>query len=45
VQVLGTSQHHERYLARIMDLELPGCFAMTKTGHGSDVQHLRSGHG
>jgi acyl-CoA oxidase len=23
-----------------MDLTLPGCFAMTETGHGSDVQHL-----
>ncbi|HVW39936.1 MAG TPA: acyl-CoA dehydrogenase [Amycolatopsis sp.] len=42
VQLLGTEQHHERYLGRIMDLELPGCFAMTETGHGSDVQHLRT---
>ena len=42
VQLLGTQQHHERYLGRIMDLELPGCFAMTETGHGSDVQHLRT---
>ncbi|WP_236789290.1 acyl-CoA dehydrogenase [Amycolatopsis sp. GM8] len=42
VQLLGTRRHHERYLARIMDLELPGCFAMTETGHGSDVQHLRT---
>jgi len=42
VQLLGTTKHHERYLARIMDLELPGCFAMTETGHGSDVQHLRT---
>jgi acyl-CoA oxidase len=42
VQLLGTKPHHERYLARIMDLELPGCFAMTETGHGSDVQHLRT---
>ncbi|NKQ56626.1 acyl-CoA oxidase [Amycolatopsis sp. K13G38] len=42
VQLLGTKKHHERYLARIMDLELPGCFAMTETGHGSDVQHLRT---
>ncbi|HVV10980.1 acyl-CoA dehydrogenase [Amycolatopsis sp.] len=42
VQLLGTKPHHERYLPRIMDLELPGCFAMTETGHGSDVQHLRT---
>ncbi|GHF45885.1 acyl-CoA oxidase [Amycolatopsis bartoniae] len=42
VQLLGTEEHHRRYLARIMDLDLPGCFAMTETGHGSDVQHLRT---
>ncbi|WP_367128946.1 acyl-CoA dehydrogenase [Saccharothrix sp. HUAS TT1] len=42
VQALGTDAHHERYLRAIMDLELPGCFAMTETGHGSDVQHLRT---
>ncbi|HTI24468.1 MAG TPA: acyl-CoA dehydrogenase family protein, partial [Kutzneria sp.] len=42
VQLLGTRRHHERYLADIMDLTLPGCFAMTETGHGSDVQHLRT---
>ncbi|MGI6872747.1 acyl-CoA dehydrogenase family protein [Amycolatopsis sp. 3B14] len=42
IQLLGTAPHHERYLARIMDLDLLGCFAMTETGHGSDVQHLRT---
>jgi acyl-CoA oxidase len=42
VQLLGSRRHHERYLADIMDLSLPGCFAMTETGHGSDVQHLRT---
>ncbi|SDF86781.1 acyl-CoA dehydrogenase [Pseudonocardia oroxyli] len=42
VQVLGTSRHHDKYLRRIMDGELLGCFAMTETGHGSDVQHLRT---
>lgn len=42
VQLLGTTVHHERYLRRIMDLDLAGCFAMTETGHGSDVQHLRT---
>ena len=39
---LGTERHHERYLADIATLELPGCFAMTEDGHGSDVQHLRT---
>jgi acyl-CoA oxidase len=37
---LGTEPHHERYLADIAALELPGCFAMTETGHGSNVQAL-----
>ncbi|WP_214366229.1 acyl-CoA dehydrogenase [Pseudonocardia sp. H11422] len=40
VQVLGTSRHHDEYLRAIMDGDLPGCFAMTETGHGSDVQSL-----
>ena len=42
VVALGTERHHERHLRRIMDLDLPGCFAMTETGHGSDVQNLRT---
>ncbi|HWG12388.1 MAG TPA: acyl-CoA dehydrogenase, partial [Streptosporangiaceae bacterium] len=42
VQLLGTERHHQRYLRDIADLILPGCFAMTETGHGSDVQHLRT---
>jgi acyl-CoA oxidase len=42
VQMLGTERHHERYLRDIMSLALPGCFAMTESGHGSDVQHLRT---
>jgi acyl-CoA oxidase len=37
---LGTKRHHARYLADIASLELPGCFAMTETGHGSNVQAL-----
>jgi acyl-CoA oxidase len=42
VQMLGTRRHHERYLPDIMSMALPGCFAMTESGHGSDVQHLRT---
>ncbi|HEY8282039.1 MAG TPA: acyl-CoA dehydrogenase [Leifsonia sp.] len=34
---LGTELHHEKYLPAIMSLEVPGAFAMTETGHGSDV--------
>ncbi|HEX8855450.1 MAG TPA: acyl-CoA dehydrogenase [Thermoleophilaceae bacterium] len=37
---LGNAQHHERYLPGVMSAELPGCFAMTETGHGSNVQAL-----
>ncbi len=39
---LGTRKHHERYLAQIISLELPGCFAMTETGHGSNVQSVET---
>jgi acyl-CoA oxidase len=39
---LGTERHHERFLSDICSLELPGCFAMSETGHGSDVQSLRT---
>ena len=42
VQSLGTKRHHDAFLPAIMSLELPGCFAMTETGHGSDVQQLRT---
>jgi acyl-CoA oxidase len=42
VQALGTARHHDAYLPAIMSFELPGCFAMTETGHGSDVQQLRT---
>ena len=42
VQALGTERHHDAYLRDIMGFDLPGCFAMTETGHGSDVQQLRT---
>ncbi|MCG2802249.1 MAG: acyl-CoA dehydrogenase family protein [Cellulomonas sp.] len=34
---LGTAEHHDRLLRPAMTLETPGVFAMTETGHGSDV--------
>ncbi|MGW5190840.1 acyl-CoA dehydrogenase family protein [Kribbella sp. NPDC004138] len=37
---LGTKRHHERYLADAISGRLLGCFAMTETGHGSNVQAL-----
>ncbi|GAA2039657.1 acyl-CoA dehydrogenase [Terrabacter terrae] len=39
VSLLGTSRHDD-LLPRIISGELQGCFAMTETGHGSDVQSL-----
>lgn len=37
---LGTRAHHEKWLPQIMSLELPGAFAMTEIGHGSDVASI-----
>lgn len=34
---LGTREHHEKWLPGVMDLSIPGAFAMTEIGHGSDV--------
>ena len=42
VQALGSKRQHDAYLPDIMSFDLPGCFAMTETGHGSDVQQLRT---
>ena len=42
IRRLGTERHHQRYLRAAMMMELPGCFAMTETGHGSDVQSIRT---
>lgn len=42
VENLGTERHHRAYVQKIIDLEVLGCFAMTETGHGSDVQALET---
>lgn len=34
---LGTEHHHDTFLPGAMSLAVPGAFAMTETGHGSDV--------
>ena len=39
---LGTERHHDRYLADLVELRTLGCFAMTESGHGSDVASLRT---
>ncbi|WP_338693060.1 acyl-CoA dehydrogenase [Streptomyces sp. Q6] len=37
---LGTERHHAAYLPDLITGRLMGCFAMTETGHGSNVQAL-----
>ncbi len=39
---LGTAKHHERWLRGIGTLEIPGCYAMTEVGHGSNVRAIRT---
>jgi acyl-CoA oxidase len=41
VENLGTERHYD-YVKDIISLDLRGCFAMTETGHGSDVQALET---
>lgn len=42
VNFLGTEKHHKKYLKDIGSLELPGCFAMTETNHGSNVKGIET---
>lgn len=37
---LGTKTHHDQWLADIWSLKIPGSFAMTEIGHGSDVASI-----
>jgi acyl-CoA oxidase len=37
---LGTQRHHDALLRDLVSGRLMGCFAMTETGHGSNVQAL-----
>jgi acyl-CoA oxidase len=37
---LGSEHHHDDYVADLVKGDLMGCFAMTETGHGSNVQAL-----
>ncbi|RFS13540.1 acyl-CoA dehydrogenase [Emticicia sp. C21] len=42
VMFLGTEKHYKKYLKSIGSLELPGCFAMTETNHGSNVKGIET---
>ncbi|TXL57887.1 acyl-CoA dehydrogenase family protein [Aeromicrobium terrae] len=42
VENLGTKVHHDAYIRDLINLDLVGCFAMTESGHGSDVQNLET---
>jgi len=39
---LGTKSHHDQYLSDAGSLKLSGCFAMTETGHGSNVRDIET---
>ncbi|MCK0110914.1 acyl-CoA dehydrogenase family protein [Ornithinimicrobium sp. F0845] len=39
---LGTEEQIQEFVPQVMSLHLPGCFAMTEVGHGSDVQALET---
>src|SRR6056297_211161 len=42
IQKLGTKKHHDAYLSQTGKAELLGCFAMTETGHGSNVRGIKT---
>lgn len=42
IQSLGTEKHYAKYLKKVGNLSLPGCFAMTETNHGSNVKSLET---
>ena len=42
IHLLGTERHHKKYLESLSKAELLGCFAMTETGHGSNVRGLET---
>lgn len=39
---LGSDEHRRRYLPEVASLALVGCFAMSETGHGSNVADIET---
>ena len=42
VMQLGTEKHHKKYIEPLHKCDLLGCFAMTETGHGSNVKDIET---
>lgn len=42
IQKLGTKKHHDAHLNETGAAKLLGCFAMTETGHGSNVRGIKT---
>lgn len=39
---LGTAKHHAKYLPDVGTLDLPGCYGMSETRHGSNVRDVET---
>lgn len=42
IQNLGTKKHHDQWLKATGETTVLGCFAMTETGHGSNVRGIKT---
>jgi acyl-CoA oxidase len=42
IYFLGTERHRQEYLPKVASVELPGCFAMSELGHGSNVRDVET---
>ncbi|MBC9798472.1 acyl-CoA dehydrogenase [Sinomicrobium weinanense] len=42
IQNLGTKKHHDQWLKATGEAKILGCFAMTETGHGSNVRGIKT---
>lgn len=42
IAFLGDAEQRAKYLPAVASMELPGCFAMTERGHGSNVRDLET---